>query len=139
MSYTLKTVTFRAAEPQSTVLEGPADAARILLDVLEALDQDREHFMVLALNARGRVIGYKVIATGTANACLVHPREVFRTAIALGAVTVIVAHNHPSGEADPSPDDRALTQRLIASGELVGIPVVDSIIITATGCSRSIM
>ena len=99
MSYTLKTVTFRAAEPQSPVLEGPADAARILLDVLEELDQDREHFMVLALNARGRVIGYKVIATGTANACLVHPREVFRTAIALGAVTVIVAHNHPSGEA----------------------------------------
>jgi len=139
MKYTLKTVTFRAAEPQGPSIDGPTAAVRILHELLDGLDQDREHFIVLALNCRGRTIGYQVVATGTATSCLVHPREVFRGALALGAHAIIVAHNHPSNDVEPSLEDMGLTRRLIDSGEILGIPVVDSIVITANGDHRSMV
>lgn len=112
MQHTLKTVTFRVAEPIGDPIQGPTEAVPVLLALLEDLDQDRENFIVLALNIRGCVIGSKVVAVGTAASCLVHPREVFRTAIALGAHHIIVAHNHPSNDVTPSLEDIQLTERL---------------------------
>lgn len=89
----------------------------------------KEHFVVLYLNARNQLIHKETISIGTLNANLVHPREVFKPAIDHLAASIIVAHNHPSGEVDPSPADLELTKRLQEAGKLIGIEVVDHIII----------
>ncbi|MDE2291856.1 MAG: hypothetical protein KGL53_07215, partial [Elusimicrobia bacterium] len=90
---------------------------------------DREHFWRVDLDARHHIIGYEVVSVGTLTASLVHPREVFLGAILSKAAGVIVAHNHPSGDVDPSPEDRETTRRLKQGGELLGIPVLDHLII----------
>jgi DNA repair protein RadC len=93
-------------------------------------DKAKEHFKLLLLNTRNRIIGIAAISTGTANASLVHPREVFKAAIAHGAASVVLAHNHPSGNPEPSDDDVSLTRRLVEAGRLLGIEVLDHIIVT---------
>lgn len=110
-------------------IEGPADASEVLLALFGTVDHDCEHFVLLALDARGRVSGYKVVSSGTSSACLVHPREVFRAAVALSAQSIIVAHNHPSGDPVPSMEDISLACRLEAAGKLLGIPIVDQFIV----------
>lgn len=110
--------------------DGPEAAVGIARAILEREgDGDKENFLLLAMNARGQVTGYKVVGVGTMTASLVHPREVFRAALALEAVTVLVVHNHPSGDPTPSDEDRELTQRLKKAGEIIGIPVVDHIVL----------
>jgi DNA repair protein RadC len=93
------------------------------------LDADQEHFVLLALDTKKRITGYKVISTGTLNSSLVHPRDVFRAAILLGAASFIVAHNHPSNDTTPSEEDLQVTRRLEEAGKLMGIPLVDQIIL----------
>ena len=80
-----------------------------------------------------------VVSRGTADKTFLHPREIFRHAIRLGAVSVIVAHNHPSGDSTPSDEDVAETKRLIEAGELVGIPLDDHVVIGRGGKHVSIM
>jgi len=92
-------------------------------------DKTQEHFVVMFLNSKHRVLGVQTVAMGSLNEVTVHPREVFRGAILAGAQAVIIAHNHPSGDPNPSADDKLLTQRLVKAGELLGIPVLDHIII----------
>lgn len=96
---------------------------------------DRESFVALLLNAQNRVIGVEEIAKGTVNGVETHPREVFKGAILSNAVSMIVAHNHPSGNPTPSQADRDLTNRLVDAGRLLGIPVLDHIIVTDNRCS----
>lgn len=108
-------------------IQSPADAFRFL--ARDARNLDREHFWRLDLDARNQVIGYEVISVGTLTASLVHPREVFKGAILANAAGIILAHNHPSGEARPSPEDREVTRRLTKGGALLGIPVLDHIIL----------
>ncbi len=93
----------------------------------------QESFWIVLLDARGRPIGQHEVARGTLTACLVHPREVFAPAIRRRAASVIVIHNHPSGDADPSAEDRALTDRLAAAGALLGIPLLDHIVVAKGG------
>ena len=112
---------------------GPYEAVQTLRAIFADLDRDVEHFVVLALNVRGKVNGFKVVAQGTATASLVHPACVFRAAMLLSAVTIIVAHNHPSGDLSPSEEDTSITQRLKDGGKLLGIPVIDHIIVTEKG------
>ena len=81
------------------------------------------------MDTRNRVINQTTLYVGSLNASLVHPREVFKPAVGLGAAAVIVAHNHPSGCARPSGDDLELTQRLIRCGELLGIELLDHVIV----------
>jgi DNA repair protein RadC len=88
-----------------------------------------ELFMVISLDAQHRPLGLTVVTSGLVNASAVHPREVFRIAIVLGASAVIVAHNHPSGDPTPSLDDRAVTQQLVEAGALLNLPVHDHILI----------
>jgi DNA repair protein RadC len=88
-----------------------------------------EHFGILALNAKHRVIAFKVISIGTLDATVVHPRDVFRAAIDANAAAIVVFHNHPSGDPEPSPEDRRLTDRLTAAGALMGIDVLDHVVI----------
>ena len=93
----------------------------------------QEQFRVLALDVRLRLIRMKTIAMGSLVACPVEPREVFRFAIQVGAHCVAVAHNHPSGDPSPSPEDRMLTRRLHGVGELVGVRLVDHVIVAKNG------
>jgi len=92
-----------------------------------------EHFGVLSLDTRHRVIGWDVVSIGTLDADIVHPREVFLTAVLQHAAAVIVVHNHPSGDPSPSQDDRAIARRLKQCGELLGIAVLDSLIVADGG------
>ena len=92
-------------------------------------DKAREHFKLILLNSRNRKIGISSISTGTLTTSLVHPREVFREALAHSAASVILAHNHPSGDPEPSEDDLKITRKLVESGKILGVEVIDHIII----------
>lgn len=95
--------------------------------------EKKEYFLILSLDARSNLINIKTISIGSLDANIVHPREVFKKAIECSAASVILVHNHPSGEADPSEDDINITKRLSESGKILGIDVVDHIIITKSG------
>lgn len=90
---------------------------------------DREEFLAVFLDGKGRTMGFHVVSVGTLTASLVHPREVFKAAIIANAASLILVHNHPSGDPDPSPEDVALTSRLKSAGELVGIRILDHVVI----------
>lgn len=92
--------------------------------------EKKENFVTLYLDARNQLIHEEIVSVGTINASLVHPREVFRSAVERSAVGIIVAHNHPSGEVEPSSADLQLTDRLIEAGKLMGIQLIDSLIVT---------
>jgi DNA repair protein RadC len=89
----------------------------------------KESFLVITLDGSNRLIKCHEISKGLINRCLVHPREVFQVALLDDAGGIIVAHNHPSGNLQPSQEDRDVTSRLIKAGEVMGIPVLDHIII----------
>ncbi len=92
-------------------------------------DKAKEHFKLILLNPRNKIIGISTISIGTLNASLVHPREVFKDAIMHTAASVVLAHNHPSGDPEPSEDDIKITKKLVDSGKILGIEVLDHIII----------
>ncbi len=92
-------------------------------------DKAKEHFLLLILNTRNKVTSIENVSIGTLNASLVHPREVFREAIRQSASSVILAHNHPSGDEAPSEEDLKITKRLAEAGKILGIEVLDHIII----------
>lgn len=102
-------------------------AGRLFMDLIG--DASEEYFYMAALNAAGDVVGVHEVAHGALTLCPVHPREVFKRALANNANSIIIAHNHPTGSADPSPEDIETTKRLIECGRILGIPVVDHIII----------
>jgi len=93
-------------------------------------ENKKENFVALYLDARNKLIHKETVSIGTLNANLVHPREVFEPAVRNLAAQIILAHNHPSGDPEPSEDDLEITKRLIESGKILGIEVVDHIIIT---------
>jgi DNA repair protein RadC len=90
---------------------------------------DREMFAVVLLDGKNQVIGFNVVSVGSLTAALVHPREVFKPAILANAAAIILVHNHPSGDPEPSAEDRAITARLKEAGELLGIRVLDHVVI----------
>ena len=103
-------------------------------DIREHFDQRlrgtrREHFMILLLDSRHRVMRESQVSQGTLTASLVHPREVFRLAVRSAAAAVVLVHNHPSGDPTPSSEDIEVTQRLVGAGELLGIRVVDHVVV----------
>lgn len=89
----------------------------------------REHFVAFYLDARNRVLSRETVSVGTLSASIVHPREVFAAAIERRAASIVLAHNHPSGDSEPSDDDVALTRRLVQAGILLGIEVLDHLVI----------
>jgi DNA repair protein RadC len=106
----------------------PAEVVPLLAEIK---DQRREHFLCLYLNARNQVVHKEVISIGSLSASIVHPREVFRVALQHAVASIILAHNHPSGDVSPSKDDLELTRRLVKAGQLMGIEVLDHLIIGA--------
>lgn len=119
----------RIAEVQvrRPAIRGPADVAGLLVERTRGLD--REQFYTVLLNTKNHVLGVELIAIGSLNAAIVHPREIFKAAIRRSANAMILVHNHPSGDPTPSPEDRALTRRLVQAGNLLGIAVLDHVII----------
>ena len=89
----------------------------------------REHFAVLLLNAKNHILALKTISMGTLTSSVVHPREVFQAAIEQSAASVILVHNHPSGDPAPSGEDLAVTRRMVEAGEIMDIPVLDHVIV----------
>jgi DNA repair protein RadC len=90
---------------------------------------DREHFWTLALNTKNRLLRVIEVSVGSLNASIVHPRELFRDAVRLSAASVIVVHNHPSGDPTPSGADIQLTRRIVKAGDVLGIEVLDHVVI----------
>jgi DNA repair protein RadC len=137
MKYHLRTVVWRFKESsedlpdlrtrRSVILRSPEDVFRCYGDLFAG--QVRERFVVFWLDASNKVIGFEIVTEGTLNSSLVHPREVFRGAIVATAAAIIVAHNHPSGNPEPSAEDVEITKQLVESGRTIGIPVHDHIII----------
>jgi DNA repair protein RadC len=108
-------------------LNNSADCERLIRTYLQGVD--REHFIVLLVNRKNEVIGVNTVSMGSLTGSVVSPREVFKPAILANAAAIICAHNHPSGDPKPSPEDRALTARLHDAGKLLDIQVLDHIII----------
>ena len=114
---------------EKPILSSPSIAAGYMHSVIDQV-HDKESLVVAFLNTKNRVIDYEQVSIGTINSSVIHPREVFRNAILNKAVSVLLCHNHPSGNLTPSPEDLAVTKSLKEAGEMLGIPVVDHIIIT---------
>ena len=124
----------RATYQQTTsrvfAIKGPDDVAEFVRSILT--DNSREHFVALYLDGAHQVASYSIVSMGTANSAVAHPREVFQRAILAGAVSIIIAHNHPSGVLTPSDEDHKVTQRLKDAGEILGIKLLDHLIVTDT-------
>lgn len=114
--------------PYARAIEGPDDVAEFLRASIGASTQ--EMFLVLGLDVRQRLQMIRTIAMGSLASVQVHPREVFRPLVQAGMHAVILVHNHPSGEPEPSEADVVLTQRMAEIGRLLGIPVLDHIVVT---------
>lgn len=116
------------AHPATTAaLSTPALAADVARTFLNGTD--REQFVVLLLNGKNKLIGINVVSVGSLSASIVHPREVFKGAIAANACAIICVHNHPSGEPDPSAEDREITKRINSAGQILGIRLLDHLIV----------
>lgn len=112
-------------------IESPEDVYNLLKQ--ELADKKKEHFKILSLTSRNRLIGVDNVSTGTLDSNLAHPREIFRPAIQNTAASIILVHNHPSEDPEPSEDDLSITKRLVEAGKILGIEVVDHIIVTNNG------
>lgn len=108
-------------------VRGGVDVATVIRDTVRNVQQER--FFALFLDVRHRLLSLRTISAGGLDSAPVHPREVFRPAIREGASAIVIAHNHPSGDPTPSPDDRALTERLRDAGTLLGIEVLDHVVV----------
>jgi DNA repair protein RadC len=120
---------YRGKTPK--VVRGPDD----IVDLVgkELRKEQREFFLVVLLNARHEVMARETVSIGSLNASIVHPREVFKPAVIASAASVVLVHNHPSGDPEPSDEDLSITKRLIEAGELLGIGVLDHVIIAERG------
>ncbi len=111
--------------PPDTI-SGPDDVAKLLEDLR---DEKKEHFVVILLDSRGSVMRSTVVHIGTLTMSVVGPREVFREAIRDGASSIVVAHNHPSGDPTPSPEDVQITEKLAEIGRMLDIPLMDHVVL----------
>jgi len=114
-------------EKRREVYLKPEDVWNRLRDIR---DNKKEHFVVFYLDVRSQEIEREIISVGTLTESLVHPREVFEPAIRNSSAQIIVAHNHPSGDPEPSGDDISITKRLVEAGKILGIKIIDHVIVT---------
>jgi DNA repair protein RadC len=134
MAYKLKTFSVSFVSEPDAFLNGTPtcsadDVQRVARSIYSTLDADKEHFVLLSLNNKNRINGFKVISTGSLTASLVHPREVYRAALAFCAAAVVFVHNHPAGDPAPSAEDIEITKRLKQAGDILGIRVLDHIVL----------
>jgi len=122
-------VKLKIREETQQSVNSPAEVARVAREIFTLLDADQEHFILLALDSKNQIKGYKVISSGGQASADPDMKIVFRSALFLGAISIIVAHNHPSGDPEPSEEDRQFTKKLKEAGELLTIRVLDHLII----------
>lgn len=115
------------SEDVKPVIRSPDDVAKLMMADLRY--ETREHLYALILDTRNQVRHRRLISTGTLTESLVHPREVFREAIRFSAASLVLVHNHPSGDPEPSPADIATTKRLLEGGKLLGVELLDHVIV----------
>ncbi len=119
---------YRPGAPETRPeITSPETAAGILTPLLDGLD--REHCLTLNLDTKHRLIATTTVSVGSVDHTFMSPREVFRDALMHGAAALVIAHNHPSGDAEPSTDDQKVTRRLARVGELVGVEILDHIVV----------
>lgn len=111
-------------------IRSPHDAIQLVTDLIG--DEDREVFLVLSLNSKNMINAIHRCHVGSINASIVHPREVFKSCILNNATSLIVAHNHPSGDPTPSREDIEVTKRLIEAGNILGIELLDHLVVGGT-------
>ncbi len=111
------------------LITNPKQIASIVRGLLRDLE-DVEHFFVFPMNQQNRILGVHIVTKGTVNSVDIRPRETFRSAIMMNATSIILAHNHPSGNLDPSREDIAITKQLVEAGRVVDIRVLDHVIAT---------
>jgi DNA repair protein RadC len=128
----VREVTARYIGPRrkGLTISGPGDAACFMRGLLR--DEVREHFLALYLDGGHQVVTFSLVSLGCATSAPVHPREVFQGALLVGACALIVGHNHPSGDLQPSTEDRSVTKRLKEAGELLGVPLLDHVLFSDT-------
>ena len=120
-----------STDSEVIVLSGPSTAYDLIRKELES--SDRERFLSIMLNNRNHLIGVETVYIGTINAVTISPRDIFKSAILANAVSIILAHNHPSGDLVPSENDIALTKALMEAGDLLGVQVLDHLIVSEKG------
>lgn len=108
-------------------ISSPSDAVNLIGEFMG--DSDREEFIIIAIDTKNQPTAINVCSIGTLNATLVHPREVFKMAILANANSIIIAHNHPSGDVSPSKEDINITTKLKEAGDIIGINITDHLII----------
>ena len=123
----------REPEPQEGSgfqVTGPDDVRKLVGKVMDTLtgEEAREIFVVFHLNSQSMVVAWEIVTQGILDASLVHPREIYRSAIVRNAAAIIVAHNHPSGLVEPSGEDLKVTRQLVNAGDQLGMPLVDHVI-----------
>lgn len=126
-----KLVVREGATIETVPLSGGKECAELVRAILA--ESATEKFLAIFMDAKGKVNGIMEISSGTLTSSLVHPREVFAPAVMNRAATIIVAHNHPSGDPEPSIDDRATTRRLVRAGKLLGIELLDHVVVSRNG------
>ena len=111
----------------SKIIKSPKD----VFDYASPLigDKDKEHFMVILLDSKNKILKHEIVSVGILNSTIVHPREIFKTAIKESANAIILVHNHPSGDCTPSVEDEEVTQKLKEAGEVVDVKVLDHVIV----------
>ena len=117
--------------PARTQLTSPADVAAVLQEYFH--DRDREEFIVCLLDTASTLIALSTVSVGGLSASIVEPRQVFKVAVLSNAAALILAHNHPSGNPEPSREDLRITRQLVEAGKLMGIPIHDHLIIVDAG------
>jgi len=110
-------------------MTNPESTAALLCDVLEMDKEAEEICVMLSLDSKNRVTGMFEVSRGNLNQTMIHPREFFKRALSINAHSIIIAHNHPSGDTTPSIADLSETRRLLDAGELIGVPLADHLII----------
>jgi DNA repair protein RadC len=123
--------------PGSMRVDDASSAATYWREKITAMpwyDPEREMCVAVMLNTRLSPVGHTLVGIGTLNECTVHPRDVFRAAVAMAAYAVLVIHNHPSGQAVPSEADRRITQRLAEAGRIIQINLIDHLIVGTNSC-----
>ncbi len=118
---------FQTRPGDRTVVDSPATAAAALSQDL--MWQAQERFAVLLMDVKNRILATKVITIGTATETLAHPREIFREVIKQGATKLVIAHNHPTGLLEPSPEDISLTKQFLSAAQVLAIPILDHLIL----------
>lgn len=132
-SVTLVKESAKIYDLEESTIRSPKDARDVAVRVFDMENLPSEHFVMLALSTKNKVIGAHTIFVGTLNSSVVHPREIFQRALLNNAAGILVFHNHPSGDSTPSSEDIEVTERLIDAGKLMGIQVLDHIIIGDNG------